>query len=59
MVRRLGDRCVTAVVSGRGRQDVRERVRLDNLFYAGTHGFDISGPAGSAFTTRSGKSSSR
>ena len=46
-VRRLGDRCVTAVVSGRGRQDVQERVRLDNLFYAGTHGFDISGPAGS------------
>ena len=46
-VRRLGDRCVTAVVSGRGRQDVQERMRLDNLFYAGTHGFDIVGPAGS------------
>ncbi len=46
-VRRLGDRCVTAVVSGRARQDVQERVRLDNLFYAGTHGFDIVGPAGS------------
>ena len=46
-VRRLGDRCVTAVVSGRGREDVQERVRLDNLFYAGTHGFDIVGPAGS------------
>ena len=45
-VRRLGDRCVTAVVSGRGREDVQERVRLDNLFYAGTHGFDIVGPAG-------------
>lgn len=46
-VRRLGDRCVTAVVSGRARADVQERVRLDNLFYAGTHGFDIVGPAGS------------
>lgn len=46
-VRRLGDRCATAVVSGRAREDVQERVRLDNLFYAGTHGFDIVGPAGS------------
>ena len=46
-VRRLGDCCVTAVVSGRAREDVQERVRLDNLFYAGTHGFDIVGPAGS------------
>ncbi len=46
-VRCLGDRCVTAVVSGRAREDVQERVRLDNLFYAGTHGFDIVGPAGS------------
>ena len=60
MVRRLGDRCVTAVVSGRGRQDVRERVRLDNLFYAGTHGFRyLRAPRVPAFTTRSGKSSSR
>lgn len=47
VLRHLGDRCVTAVISGRGRADVQERVRLDNLFYAGTHGFDIVGPAGS------------
>ena len=46
-VRRLGERCPTAVVSGRAREDVRERVGLDNLFYAGTHGFEIVGPPGS------------
>ena len=46
-VRRLGERCPTAVVSGRAREDVRERVGLDNLFYAGTHGFEIAGPPGS------------
>ncbi len=54
-VRRLGDRCVTAVISGRGRADVQERVRLDNLFYAGTHGFDIVGPAGSGIGHQVGR----
>lgn len=33
-----------AVVSGRNRGDVKERVGGENLFYAGCHGFDISGP---------------
>ncbi len=46
IVRCLSDRCITAVVSGRAREEVRERVGLDNLFYAGTHGYDIAGPAG-------------
>ena len=54
-VRRLGDRCVTAVISGRGLADVRERVRLDSLFYAGTHGFDIVGPAGSGIRHQVGQ----
>ena len=54
-VRLLGDRCVTAVISGRGRVDVQERVRLDNLFYAGTHGFDIVGPAGSGIRHQVGR----
>ncbi len=54
-VRRLGDRCATAVISGRGRADVQERVRLDNLFYAGTHGFDIVGPAGSGIHHQVGR----
>lgn len=47
VVRRLGDRCVTAIVSGRARKDVQAHVRLDNLFYAGAHGFEIVGPEGS------------
>ncbi|KAG2379247.1 hypothetical protein C9374_007386 [Naegleria lovaniensis] len=33
-----------AVVSGRTRTDVQDRVGLPHLFYAGSHGFDISGP---------------
>jgi trehalose-phosphatase len=35
-----------AVISGRDRQDVKEKVGLENIFYAGCHGFDISGPGG-------------
>lgn len=41
---RLADRCPTVIVSGRGRDDVSGLVGLENLIYAGDHGFDISGP---------------
>lgn len=54
-LRRLGDRCVTAVVSGRALDDVQERVGLDHLFYAGSHGFDIVGPAGSGIRHQVGQ----
>lgn len=33
-----------AILSGRDRQDVKARVGVDNLFFAGCHGYDISGP---------------
>jgi trehalose-phosphatase len=33
-----------AVVSGRDLADVQHMVSLDNLYYAGSHGFDIAGP---------------
>lgn len=38
--------CKVAVVSGRDRQNVERLVQLDNLYYAGSHGFDITGPGG-------------
>lgn len=43
-LRRLADVCPVAVVSGRDRANVEKLVQLDNLYYAGSHGFDISGP---------------
>jgi trehalose 6-phosphate phosphatase len=45
-LRRLVDRqdTVAAIVSGRGLADVRERVGLDAVYYAGNHGFEIEGP---------------
>jgi trehalose 6-phosphate phosphatase len=35
---------VVAVVSGRGLADVRDRIPLDGVYFAGNHGFEIEGP---------------
>jgi len=42
----LAERCTVLVISGRARGDVKRLVGLDNLIYAGCHGFDIVGPKG-------------
>jgi alpha,alpha-trehalase len=43
-IRRVSTVCFTAIVSGRGMDDVKERVKIDDIYYAGSHGFEISGP---------------
>ncbi len=35
-----------AVISGRDLRDVRSKVGVDGIYYAGSHGFDIVGPDG-------------
>jgi len=47
VLRRLAQRHTVAIVSGRDLKDVRARVGIDALHYAGSHGFDIAGPGGS------------
>ncbi len=42
----LARHCTLAIVSGRDLDDVRAKVGLDEVFYAGSHGFQIAGPAG-------------
>jgi trehalose 6-phosphate phosphatase len=37
---------VVAILSGRDLDDVRRRVNIDSIVYAGSHGFDIAGPLG-------------
>jgi trehalose-phosphatase len=44
VLQQLADTCKVAVVSGRDRQNVKNLVQLDSLYYAGSHGFDITGP---------------
>jgi alpha,alpha-trehalase len=45
-VKNLAAICTVAIISGRDRADVQRLVGLDELVYAGSHGFDIAGPEG-------------
>lgn len=40
----LAEHCPVAIVTGRDLADIRARVGLPQLYYAGSHGFDIAGP---------------
>ncbi|KAL9657817.1 hypothetical protein ABK040_013155 [Willaertia magna] len=42
-VENLSQHFLTSIISGRKLLDVKEKVNLENLFYAGSHGFDIQG----------------
>jgi len=41
---KLSNQCSVAIVSGRGLDDVRSRVDIEGLYYAGSHGYEIEGP---------------
>lgn len=45
-LRSCADKFTVAAVSGRDMDDLKSRIGLDNLVYAGSHGFRISGPNG-------------
>src|SRR6266446_1303616 len=45
-VRTLAARMPIAILSGRDLDDVRRRVDIAGIVYAGSHGFDIAGPHG-------------
>lgn len=44
-----------AVISGRDRKDIQSLIGIDQLIYAGSHGFDISGPNGMEMQYEEGK----
>ncbi len=46
VLRALATKLPVAVLSGRDLDDVRRRVDIDGIIYAGSHGFDIAGPRG-------------
>ncbi|HXV23191.1 MAG TPA: trehalose-phosphatase [Alphaproteobacteria bacterium] len=43
-VKALAQLCTVGIISGRDRSDVERLVGLEDLVYAGSHGFDIFGP---------------
>ena len=45
-VQEIAMKYTTAIISGRAKRDVKNFVKLDNLYFAGSHGFDIDGPNG-------------
>lgn len=44
---RLAERCPVAILSGRDLADIRDRVAVPGLWYAGSHGFESIAPDGS------------
>lgn len=42
----LAQYSTVAIISGRDRQDVEQLAGIEDIYYAGSHGFDISGPRG-------------
>src|SRR4030095_309539 len=46
MLRKLASCLPVAILSGGDFDDVRRRVHLDGIVYAGSHGFDIAGAGG-------------
>ena len=45
----LATQCPVAILSGRDLADIRERVGLPGIWYAGSHGFELIGPDGSHY----------
>jgi len=54
-VRLVASRATVAVISGRDLQDVRNLVGLEEICYAGSHGFDIYRPGGERIELEDGK----
>ena len=46
-LKQLAAQCPVAILSGRDLADIRGRVGVPGLWYAGSHGFELSGPDGS------------
>ncbi len=42
----LSAQCPVAILSGRDLADVRQRIGLPGIWYAGSHGFELTGPNG-------------
>lgn len=44
LLMKLSNQCTIAIVSGRGLSDIKSRVGIKGIYYAGSHGFEIEGP---------------
>jgi alpha,alpha-trehalase len=54
-VSRLAQSCTIGIISGRDMKDVRAKVGIKGIIYAGSHGFDIAGPEKDRILMQQGK----
>ncbi|KUI40926.1 haloacid dehalogenase [Mycobacterium sp. GA-1199] len=54
MLASLAARCPVAVISGRSLDDIRSRIGVPGLWYAGSHGFELVAPDGSHHQNEAG-----
>ncbi|MDY6997531.1 MAG: trehalose-phosphatase, partial [Actinomycetota bacterium] len=54
MLRELAAHCPVAVISGRSLADIRARVAVPGLWYAGSHGFELVAPDGARHQNEAG-----
>lgn len=54
-LRKVAQHFTTAIVSGRQLADVQQLVNLDDLYFAGNHGFEIEGPHHTQISDRIGE----
>lgn len=52
---KLAEKFTVAIISGRDLKDLKEFIGLENVIYAGSHGFDISSPPGVDLSFQIGK----
>jgi alpha,alpha-trehalase len=43
IIKNLSEKYTVAIISGRKQEEIKQLVKIENIFYAGCHGFDISG----------------
>ena len=55
VIKRLAEHFSIAIISGRDLSDVRNMVGIEDIAYAGSHGFDIAGPGGQYRDQEQGK----
>ncbi|WP_321494787.1 trehalose-phosphatase [uncultured Desulfobacter sp.] len=55
ILEKVAEKWVVAVISGRDLRTIQQFVQLDNLYFAGSHGFDIAGPANLTLEMQKGK----
>lgn len=55
VLQELAGSCPLAVISGRDLRDIRQRVRVGRLWYAGSHGFELAGPDDELITHDAGE----